>query len=117
MWPLLLPALACAVCPACVTMYAKLLSLVGVGFGLSEFQHELLLAVAVTVSLAVSGWRTLRSGRVWPLAVALLGTALVLAGHLEEELHALEWLGVLTLLAGGLAEQFRLRRVAARASV
>lgn len=94
-------------------MYAKLLSVVGIGFGLSELQHSLLLAFAVAVSVAVSAWRTARTGRAWPLVVALLGTSLVVIGHLAGELHALEWLGVMVLLAGGLAEQFRLRRMAA----
>jgi energy-converting hydrogenase Eha subunit E len=50
----LLPMLACAVCPACLATYAKLLSLVGVSVGFTEFQHSLLLAFAIAVSVLVA---------------------------------------------------------------
>lgn len=106
----LLPALACAVCPACLTTYAKILSVLGVGFELSELHHHLLLVVAISVSIGVSAWRSWRTRRAWPIAVALTGSALVAGGHLAADLHALEWAGVLVLIAGGLTERFRLRR-------
>jgi hypothetical protein len=106
-WAAWLPVLACAVCPACVTTYAKVLSLFGVGFGLSEAHHLLMLAAAVLISVSVSGWRTWRSGRAWPLATALTGASLIAVGHLAHEIHFLEWAGVLVLLGGGLFEQFR----------
>jgi hypothetical protein len=111
-WGALLPILACAICPACLSMYAKLLSLAGVGFGLSEAQHHLLLAVAVTASVLISAWRTWRTGRAWPVATAALGAGLILVAHLAGDLHVAEWAGVLVLLAGGLVEQFRFRRAA-----
>lgn len=107
----MLPVLACAVCPACVTAYAKVLSLVGLGFGLSETQHVILLVLALTCSLAVSAWRSWRSRRWWPIATAIVGAALVTVGHVSDS-HMLEWLGVLVLLVGGLVEHFRLRRAA-----
>ncbi|HEU4407461.1 MAG TPA: hypothetical protein VFS43_19500 [Polyangiaceae bacterium] len=113
LWGALLPALACAVCPACVATYAKLLSLAGVGLGLSERQHALLLAAAIAGSVATSAFRAWRARRAWPLAVALVGAALILAGHRLGEAAWLEWSGVLVLLAGGLIEQVRLRRLAA----
>ena len=91
--------------------YAKLLSILGVSVGMSEVQHTVVLASAVSVSILVSAWRSLRSRRVWPLACASLGSSLVIAGHVQEELHALEWAGVLILLASGLAEHFRLRKL------
>lgn len=116
LWSSLFPVLACAVCPACLSTYAKLFSVAGVGLGLSEAQHDLLLGVAIAASLGVSAWRSRRSGRVWPLAVALAGASLVLAGHLLGEVAWMEWAGVLILLAGGLIEHFRLRRLAATAS-
>lgn len=109
----LLPVLACAVCPACLSTYAKLFSVAGVGFGLSELHHDILLGVAITTSVLVSAWRSHRTRRAWPIAVALTGSALVLCGHLLGELAWLEWAGVLVLLAGGLTEHFRLRRLAA----
>lgn len=113
MWSAVLPLLACAVCPACLATYTKLFSLVGVSLGLDEAAHQLLLAVALVISVGVSAWRSWRTGRAWPLLVAACGSALVAAGHLLGDLHALEWAGVLVLLAGGLSEHVRLRRRAA----
>jgi hypothetical protein len=108
-WSALLPVLVCAVCPACLTTYAKVFSVLGVGFGLTEAQHLILLMVAIVGSIAVSAWRSWRSRRVWPVAIALTGSTLVVAGHVAE-VHAVEWAGVLALLIGGLSEQFRLRQ-------
>jgi len=110
MWASILPALACAVCPACMATYAKLFSVLGVGWGLSELQHTLLLIVAITSSVGLSAWRSWRTGRRWPLGVALTGSALVASGHILRDLHVVEWAGVLVLFAGGLTEQLRLKR-------
>lgn len=108
-WSLVLPILACAVCPACLATYAKLLSLVGVSVGMTESQHLLVLASAVLVSIVVSGVRSWRSKRSWPLAFALAGASLIAVGHSSPRWHALEWVGVLVLLVGGLREQLKLR--------
>ena len=110
LWSSLLPVLACAVCPACVTTYAKVLSLVGLGFGLTETQHLILLVLALSASLSISAWRSWRSRRWWPITMAVLGSTLVAIGHIQGDLHALEWMGVVVLLLGGLGEHFRLRR-------
>ncbi|MBP8808912.1 MAG: hypothetical protein KBG48_15080 [Kofleriaceae bacterium] len=116
-WSLLLPILACALCPACVTTYAKLFAVLGVGFGLSETQHVALLVVALAGSLGVSAWRTVRTGRRWPLSVAVVGATAVAIGHAVPSAHLLEWVGVAILLAGGLTEHFRLRRQVRLAAV
>jgi hypothetical protein len=92
-----------------LTTYAKLLAVAGVGFGLSETAHVLLLALALAASLVVSGYRSWRSRRIWPIAFAATGATLISLAHLLGEVRTLEWLGVLVLLAGGLAEHFRLR--------
>ncbi|MCA2981105.1 MAG: hypothetical protein INH41_06685 [Myxococcaceae bacterium] len=110
-----LPVLACAVCPACLSAYAKLLSALGVGLVLTEAQHAVIMTVAVASSVAVSGWRTVRTRRRWPLLVSLGGASLVVAGHLLEH-GVMEWAGVLVLLAGGLAEMPLLRRLVRRRS-
>lgn len=112
-WSALLPVVACAVCPACLATYTKLLSLVGVSVGFGEGLHHLLLVVALVLSMSVSGWRSWRTGRAWPLLIAAAGSALVSGGHLFGEHQAIEWAGVLVLLAGGSSEHFRLRRRAA----
>ncbi|MFK8001021.1 MAG: hypothetical protein AB8H86_15605 [Polyangiales bacterium] len=107
--PVILAFVACAFCPACVATYAKVLSLFGVGIGLQAWHHNLLLAVAVSLSLVVSGYRSWRSRRIWPLGVAALGSCLLLMGHMVHSLHALEWMGVAVLLLGGIYEQVRFR--------
>lgn len=109
-WSAVLPVLACAVCPACLTTFAKLFSVLGVGFGLSELHHLVLLVVAIGASIGVSAWRSWRTRRVWPIAIAVTGSALVATGHFAGDLHVVEWAGVLVLLVGGLTEHFRLRR-------
>lgn len=110
-WAGVLPLLACAVCPACLATYAKLLSVLGVSVGLTEYQHSVILAFAIGISVLVSAWRSVRSRRAWPLVFALLGSCFVVTGHVFGELHALEWLGVLVLLVSGVIEQLRAPRV------
>ena len=56
--------LACAICPACLSLYAKVFATLGVGFALTETHHALLLAIAVGVSLLFSAARSLRGWRV-----------------------------------------------------
>ena len=113
-WAALAPVLACAVCPACVSTYAKLFATAGVGAALSERQHLVLLVVAVAVSIAVSAYRTWRTQRVWPLMVALGGCGLLVAGHLLSAAW-LEWCGMATLVVGGLLERRAARRHASGA--
>jgi len=115
LWSAMLPFLACAVCPVCLSNYAKLLSLAGMGFGMSETHHLILLAVAISASVIVSGWRSCRTKRLWPFAVAVTGSGLVLTGHMLGEVSRLEWTGVVVLFIGGITERLRLRkRVLAR---
>lgn len=109
-WSALLPVLVCALCPACLATYAKLLSVLGVGFSLSESQHLVLLSLAIGCSVGMSSWRSWRTQRVWPLGVALLGAALVSLGHVAGDLHELEWVGVGVLFIGGFSEHARIRR-------
>jgi hypothetical protein len=112
-WTALLPVLACAICPACLTTYAKLFSVLGIGVGLSEFHHLVLLVIAIGASISVSAWRSWRTRRGWPIGVALVGSALVATGHFAGDLQGVEWAGVIVLLVGGLTEHFRLRRMQA----
>jgi hypothetical protein len=111
-WALLAPLLACAVCPACVTLYAQVLSVIGLGFELGTQTHEVLLFVAVALAGGVAFARFLRLGRLAPFAVTLAGCGLVVGGHVAD-VHALEWSGVALLVAGGVVEQLAARRRAA----
>lgn len=108
---MLLPVLVCAVCPPCLATYAKLLSLAGVSLGVDEALHQVLTAAALVLSVGVSAGRSWHTRRAWPLLLAVGGSALVVAGHLLGELHAIEWAGVLVLLAGGWTERQALSRL------
>ena len=108
-WGALAPVLACSVCPACIATYAKVLATVGVGAALSEREHTVLLAAAVAISIGSSAHRTWRSGRAWPLLVALAGCGWLVLGHLLSR-AGLEWLGMGTLLIGGVLEHQAARR-------
>ena len=115
-WAYLAPVLICLICPACLSTYAKVFAALGVGISLTNEQHGWLLAVAVGLSVVVSGWRSWRSRRAWPIVVAALGGGLLLAGHFAP--HApVEWLGIVVLLVGGLVEQQVFRHRARRADV
>lgn len=110
----MLPLLACAVCPVCLSSYAKLLSVLGVGLGLSEMHHHLVLSVAITFSIAVSAWRSYYTRRIWPVVIAVLGSLLMSLGHVSGDVPVLEWAGVLVLLGGGAFEHLRLRLAVAK---
>jgi hypothetical protein len=106
----LAPVLACAICPACVSTYAKALAVLGVGITLTARQHAALLVVALSLSIGVSARRAWQARRAWPVIVALAGATLVCFGHFGSERPLLEWFGIAVLLAGGLVERHRARR-------
>jgi hypothetical protein len=110
-WARLLPLLACSVCPACLALYAKVFGLVGVGFGLSEDKHALVLIAAFAVYLSVAVWTFGRTRQRAPLLFALCGAAVVGAGLLVDY-EALD-LGGIVVLLGGMAWE-RQQLVAAR---
>jgi hypothetical protein len=98
-WGALLPVLACAFCPACITAWAPLLATAGIGVALNESQHSLLLIVAIALSLGVASWRA-RRARAWaPVLLTGLGGAAMLGGHAWNDNAPLESLGVLCLLS------------------
>jgi len=110
LWSALLSIIACAACPVCLTTYAKLFSVLGMGIGLSERLHGVVLFIAIALSIGVSTWRSMRTRRIWPLVAAVIGSALVVLGHSAGALHSVEWVGIVVLFLSGMAEHFRLRR-------
>ncbi len=97
----LAPALACLVCPACLTTYAKALGSVGLGVALSESQHAVFVALAVAIAL-VSGIRRLReTRRAGPFVATSLGCAAIVAEHVTGGSRPLAALGIVLLLVGG----------------
>jgi hypothetical protein len=114
-WAGLLPLLACSVCPACLALYAKIFGLVGVGFGLSEDGHGLLLLGAFAVYLSVAVWTYRRTRQLAPLLFALSGAAVVGLGHFAGY-EALELGGIVVLVSGSVWERLQLRAARRRAA-
>lgn len=112
----LTPVVACAFCPACLATYAKLFSLVGLGFAMTEAQHSVLLTCAVFVSVVASAWRWRRAGRWSPLAGTVLSGSMVLMGHFAGERSWLEWSGIGAMLASAWYEQRITRRLSRQAA-
>lgn len=115
---LLLPILACAVCPSCITTYAKVLSGLGVGFALTESQHVALLVVCVAVSIGAAARDFARDRRRAPLALTVGGCVVLVAAHVAEARAPswLPWAGAALLLAGGAFSHWARRVAQARAS-
>lgn len=111
LWATVVPVLECAVCPACVSTYAKVFATLGVAAALSEREHLALLVFAVVTSVGVSAHRSWRLRRAWPVIVAVTGCTLLSAGHLVEA-NVLEWLGMAILVIGGILERRAARRIA-----
>lgn len=114
-WAGLLPLLACSVCPTCIALYAKIFGLLGVGFGLSEDGHALLLSAAFAIYLSVAVWTFRRTRQLAPLLFALSGAAVVGIGHLTDY-EALELGGIVVLLGGSVWERWQLIAARRRAS-
>jgi hypothetical protein len=100
-----LPALACAVCPACLATYAKALSVAGVSAWLSESQHLGFLTVAVAFSLVFGVRRARKLGRWEPFGFTVLGCALLVLAHLYDDAPWPTWAGLVALFVGGVYGQ------------
>jgi hypothetical protein len=111
----LAPVVACAFCPACLSLYAKVASAIGTGLAIGEEAHAALLGVALTVSLGAALWRFSQTKRRLPLLLSVLGAALVGLAHTLGEVAWLEWSGMALLLASAAVDRWGSRgtRVAA----
>jgi hypothetical protein len=115
LWASILPAIACAFCPACLTVWSGLFSAFGAGTGhaLSEEAHDALLAASLATALGTCLWRALRTRRWSELMLPVVGSALVTAGHLADTAW-LEWAGTGCLVASAVWSWLAHRRAHAR---
>jgi len=104
-WATLAPVLACLVCPACLSTWAKLLAFAGVGLALSEGQHLVLLLAACAVALVFTVRATLRGGSRWALAGTAAGVVLLMVAHVSGDAAPLEWVGMALLVLSGFADR------------
>ncbi|NBC43911.1 hypothetical protein [Corallococcus exiguus] len=92
-------------CPGHLSAYAQVLSFVGIGASLSESTHQLVLGVAIALSLAVNAWRAWRLRSLTPLAISGTGGGLLVLSHALDENALLLWSGAAVLLGGILWER------------
>jgi uncharacterized membrane protein (UPF0136 family) len=95
----IVPILACALCPVCLSAYATILSVFGVGFAISEGQHAILLIVAVVAALASGAWRARVTRRFGPLGLTALGCLLLIFADVLHENRPLSLFGIALLIA------------------
>lgn len=109
LWASLLPVALCAFCPACMSVWAPLLGMVGIGLALPEVLHGALLFIAVALSLAVVGRRAYQRKFWGAFVVAVAGTSCLVANHFAGELAVVTALGVACLLVAAAWERRRAR--------
>lgn len=83
-----MPALACLVCPACLTTYAKALGTVGLGVVMSEAQHVAFLVIAVLVALGSSVHSLRLTRHLGPFVATAAGCTVLVAEHAVGGSHA-----------------------------
>ena len=95
----LIPILACALCPVCLSLYATILSAFGVGFAITEGQHAVLLFVAVAAAILAGGFRARVTRRFGPLGLTTLGCMLLIFADVLHENRPLSLVGIAMLVA------------------
>jgi hypothetical protein len=86
----LLPKL---MCPACWPAYAALLSSVGLGFLISTAYLLPLTVLFLAVAVGAMGFRTSRSGWLWPFGVGVVAAVVILVGKFSLESVLASYLG------------------------
>lgn len=112
----ILPILACALCPVCLSAYATILSALGVGLAITEGQHAILLGVAVVLALVSGVWRARLTRYYGPLATTAAGCALLILGDLLKENRPITFLGMGVLLVAMIWDRRATARRRAEAS-
>lgn len=103
LWSVILPLVACAFCPACLAVWAPVLTSLGLGFSLPESAHLAALLLIVPLSVGPAGVRAYRS-RAWrPLVFTGGGALSLIAGHVLDT-WVLELLGAAGLVLGGVLQ-------------
>lgn len=108
----LLPILACALCPVCISTYAAVLSALGVTLAFTEGQHALLLGIAVVAALGVALWKAQRSRRYVALGMTAAGCGFLVLSQLFNDNRALGLVGIAALIGSLVYERVQARRAA-----
>ena len=106
----IVPILACALCPVCLSAYATILSAFGVGFALTEGQHAILLFVAVAAALLAGGFRARMTRRFGPLGLTAVGCVLLIFADVLHENRALSLVGIALLVASMIWDRWAARQ-------
>ncbi len=90
---------ACAFCPACLSVWTSMLPALGLGFTISERTHFILVCASLLISLASLAWAWRSHRRAGPLVGALAASAFVIANQLTLEKPWIELPALALLLA------------------
>lgn len=105
----LLPLLLCAFCPACVSVWAPLVGLLGWHFFANEVVHRSLLGFSLVLSLVLGALRARRRRNWLPLSVTAAGCVLLVAGEIAGDYWPLTLAGTAALLMAFFVERGALR--------
>jgi len=101
----LVPLLLCAFCPACLSVWAPLVGLLGWHFFANEVVHRSLLGGSIMLSLVLGTLRA-RRRRYWvPVGVTALGCVLLILGEIAGDYWPLTLAGTAGLLAAFFVER------------
>lgn len=98
----ILPLLPSANCPLCLAAYAGVLSTLGLGFLFTERVLANLVPVFLAVGVASLAWSRRAHGRLWPLALAVVASVLIVCGRLIWTVPVLVYAGAPLFLAAAL---------------
>ncbi len=99
-WATLAPILACAFCPVCLSHWLPIVAGVGIGVGLSERQHSVLLIVALGIAVVPAAIATRRTRRFLPLIATVFGALALVASDVAGARGAFDALGMAALVIG-----------------
>ena len=111
-WASVAPVAACAFCPACFSVWAPGLALLGVSAVVAESLHHAALAIGVVFAGGATARRALRNKSWNALVIVALSVVAVIAGHVLGSRTPIEILGALGLMLAAIVER---RAVRARA--
>jgi hypothetical protein len=82
-----------------MALWKPLFSVVGVTLAFNDEQHAWLLYGSLAIAIAVAARDLRRSGVPLPFWLTVAGAALMVLSHLAGDVPALEWAGVVVMLA------------------
>jgi hypothetical protein len=107
-WSFLLPALKCALCPACLSIFGSLFAGARMGFVVDESLHGGIILVALVADFFILRAAMKHHRSRWPASLCAAGALLAVAGHFTNE--AVEFAGFVLLMIAAILNLTLLRQ-------